>query len=462
MQEIGNIFPNAHHFTINGGIFTVTAHDEIRNIRDWLQAPDCSANRAAAADKKTKGTGQWILNHPEYQKWKGQPSTLWIQGKAGSGKTVLSTTIWKDLSDMDTDAFWYHYFDIRDNTGNKSSYHGFLLSLVSQMGLDNERINPDLYKLYRKLKGHEKPAIVELEEILEIIIVQRNAGYLLVDAMDECTKEASKVMAWLYQFSQKLWIVGTSRNFADHRIEKSVLKIVMDKEDPHTQRDMEEYIQTQLQSAEHNFNLEENYWKHVAETLKEGANGQFRWAECQLKGLEECSDKKAVEAALKNLPKDLEDIYSQAVKKAKKGQHAEDVHHLLLWLLYAYRPLNESQGREILAINIKQQIVKDTRGMKSLELHAIVDSSLVVIGSNKLLLENGANVNSQGGRYRNALQVAVQRNNGAVVKLLLENGADVKAQGCFYGNALQAAALRGNEAVVKLLLENGADVNAQG
>ncbi|KIK64437.1 hypothetical protein GYMLUDRAFT_240979 [Collybiopsis luxurians FD-317 M1] len=274
MQVIGNMFSNAHNFTISGGQFTVTTDDEVGKIRKWLQAPDCSANRADAADKKVEGTGQWILSHPEYQKWKGQPSILWIQGKAGSGKTVLSTTIWKDLSDMDTDAFWYHYFDIRDNTGDKSTYRGFLLSLVSQMGLDNERINPDLFKLYKKLKGHEKPAIVELEEILEIIIVQRNAGYLLVDAMDECTEEASKVMAWLYQFSQKLWIVVTSRNFVDAGVEQRTLKILLGKEPLHTKVDMERYIESQILSVEYNFDSKETYWKEVLETMMNGADGQ--------------------------------------------------------------------------------------------------------------------------------------------------------------------------------------------
>ncbi|KIK64516.1 hypothetical protein GYMLUDRAFT_415976 [Collybiopsis luxurians FD-317 M1] len=175
---------------------------------------------------------------------------------------------------MDTDAFWYHYFDIRDNTGNKSSYHGFLLSLASQMGLDNECINPDLYKLYKKLKGHEKPAIVELEEILEIIIVQRNAGYLLVDAMDECTEEISKMMAWLCQFSQKLWIVVTSRNSADAGIEQRALKILLGKEPSHNKVDIERYIESQILSVEYNFDLEETYWKEVLETLTNGADGQ--------------------------------------------------------------------------------------------------------------------------------------------------------------------------------------------
>jgi ankyrin repeat protein len=48
------------------------------------------------------------------------------------------------------------------------------------------------------------------------------------------------------------------------------------------------------------------------------------------------------------------------------------------------------------------------------------------------------------------------------VKLLLENGAEVNAEGGEYGNALQAASYRGNKAIVKLLLENGAEVNAEG
>jgi ankyrin repeat protein len=48
------------------------------------------------------------------------------------------------------------------------------------------------------------------------------------------------------------------------------------------------------------------------------------------------------------------------------------------------------------------------------------------------------------------------------VKLLLENGAEVNAEGGEYGNALQAASFGGNEAIVKLLLENGAEVNAEG
>jgi ankyrin repeat protein len=80
----------------------------------------------------------------------------------------------------------------------------------------------------------------------------------------------------------------------------------------------------------------------------------------------------------------------------------------------------------------------------------------------RLLLEKNAEVNAPGGFYGNALQAASLEGHEQVVKLLLEKNADVNAQGRHYGNALQAASLEGHEQVVKLLLEKNADVNAQG
>ena len=54
-----------------------------------------------------------------------------------------------------------------------------------------------------------------------------------------------------------------------------------------------------------------------------------------------------------------------------------------------------------------------------------------------MLLNNGAEVNAQGGRFGNALQAASYQGHEATVRLLLlDKGAEVNAQGGKYGNAL--------------------------
>ena len=59
-----------------------------------------------------------------------------------------------------------------------------------------------------------------------------------------------------------------------------------------------------------------------------------------------------------------------------------------------------------------------------------------------MLLENGAEVNAEGGEYGNALQAASLGGNEAFLKLLLENGAEVNAKGGYFGNTIQAAMLQ--------------------
>ncbi|THY72475.1 hypothetical protein D6C87_07868 [Aureobasidium pullulans] len=109
------------------------------------------------------------------------------------------------------------------------------------------------------------------------------------------------------------------------------------------------------------------------------------------------------------------------------------------------------------------------------------------------LLKGGADVNTVGGEYENALQAAAAGNHenitkllinwganvnaynsvstlqvaskgicGNIVRLLLANGAHVNAHSGMYGNALQAACARSNADTVQILLGYGADVNAQG
>jgi hypothetical protein len=80
----------------------------------------------------------------------------------------------------------------------------------------------------------------------------------------------------------------------------------------------------------------------------------------------------------------------------------------------------------------------------------------------KKMIENGADVNMQGGFYGNPLQAASITSHESIVPLLLHHGANVNLQGGYYGSALQAATWVGKESTIKLLLDHRANINMQG
>ncbi|KAF7340364.1 p-loop containing nucleoside triphosphate hydrolase [Mycena venus] len=84
----------------------------------------------------------------------------------------------------------------------------------------------------------------------------------------------------------------------------------------------------------------------------------------------------------------------------------------------------------------------------------------------KFLLEGGSDANAVGVHFNNIVSTAVQaastRGHLAIVHLLLQSGADVNTESSDGTTALQVASKNGHIEVVQLLLEKGADVNMKG
>ncbi|TVY43519.1 Ankyrin repeat and SOCS box protein, partial [Lachnellula occidentalis] len=81
----------------------------------------------------------------------------------------------------------------------------------------------------------------------------------------------------------------------------------------------------------------------------------------------------------------------------------------------------------------------------------------------QILLQEGADINAQGGDHGTALCTAAALDERVeIVRILLQEGADINAQGGYYGTALGAAASKGNTEIVRKLLQEGADIYARG
>lgn len=79
----------------------------------------------------------------------------------------------------------------------------------------------------------------------------------------------------------------------------------------------------------------------------------------------------------------------------------------------------------------------------------------------KLLLDRGAKIEAQDDNKCTALIVAAGNGHEGTVRLLLDRGANIEADNKNGYTSLIMAAWEGNEAVVELLLQRGAEINAK-
>ncbi|KAF5332944.1 hypothetical protein D9758_017900 [Tetrapyrgos nigripes] len=594
-----NIYDNRYIQT--GGSNTFVTLDAMENIKKWINAPDPSVNYNAAYENMTKGTGMWLLNHPKLLDWKMNGGLLWLQGKAGSGKTFLLTNVITNLK-TEGHMVFYFYFDTLDRAKVKGTYKGLLSSIMLSTGMKlNQTKLQTLYQQYDSGTS-QMHADTMKATLLQLLEQHSSAIYIIMDGLDECQAQdqysVSKFILDLLEIDSKIHVLVSCRHAAS-AIGVSSTTYVISLDEQVVKSDIQRHIEQVFQKRP----LSVNVHKEVTEALVDGAHGQIRWVDCQIQQLQELATRKAILDALKNLPEDLEETYLKALLGTKKG-HQKDVQAIFRWLLFGYWVLDLRWLPEILRIDfegkkleaaerievngvpkiinstlvvvqenisqwdnkstwhtlqlahpsVKEYILSDQiksssaalfhvndqlahnfiaqscmiylvvygedesidkkqlplvdyaaenwpnhvknlqqleDPIKSLSLHLLTDTNrscsqwfratdkqtCVIEGSASplyyastislsnimlLLIEEGENINAQGGKYGTPLLAAVSMQNKDTVKLLLEKGADVNAQGGNYGTPLQATSFKGYEEIVKLLVENGADVNAQG
>jgi Cdc6-like AAA superfamily ATPase len=102
---------------------SVARSNQEAKIKIWLDPPDPSINRNDGQKQRHQGTGAWFLHSDLYVKWKEAKhhNALWLYGIPGCGKTVLTSTVIKDLEatfSTSSAIMLYFYFDFNDSSNN--------------------------------------------------------------------------------------------------------------------------------------------------------------------------------------------------------------------------------------------------------------------------------------------------------------------------------------------------------
>ena len=156
-------------------------------IRDWLKAPDAAVNHITTYAKCHIGTGLWFTTGQYFTNWLAQDNSfLWLNGRAGCGKSVLcSTAIQCTLRKTQYKssvgiAFFYFKFDEASRQGQSAMVRALILQLATQ----SSDCETDLTRLHASCEPGS-PTPERSIEYLQQMVRRFRSVYIFLDALDE-------------------------------------------------------------------------------------------------------------------------------------------------------------------------------------------------------------------------------------------------------------------------------------
>ncbi|KAJ7469238.1 ankyrin repeat-containing domain protein [Mycena latifolia] len=316
------------------------------------------------------GTGCWFLQGDRFMEWQDNSGLLWIEATSGSGKTVLSATVIKELFATENPcgdsrrppAVAFFYFTFRSDV--EIVLRRIVLKLSAQSP-DPYRALNDQYKLS---SGQKLPSYQDLHNILEQLLRELGRTYIVLDALDECDDgDFNKLVDLISSLGQwketPLHVLITSQPrkiFSDAF--NSITRITL--ESDVVQKDIELFITSELDT-----NSDLASWRPHAVRVREGitrkSHRMFRLAACLLVELSRCpwADEEELDKTLQRLPDDLFGIYDRFIQ-AIPPRHLIYVGATLRWIMFAFNGMSLAELMDAIAFdfnNPAQYIYKPTR-----------------------------------------------------------------------------------------------------
>ncbi|KAF8256562.1 hypothetical protein EI94DRAFT_1858098, partial [Lactarius quietus] len=160
-----------------------------RESRSWLSPPDPSPNYNVAREIHQNGTATWFCKGSIFAEWNAKGSLLWIHGKPGSGKTILMSTVIREIDRMRKAGLAlmaYFFFDFRDT--QKQHRRDLLSSLLFQLSARSDACHDIFSRLYLDHdEGAQQPSDNALSQCLSdmLEVPGQPATYIIIDALDE-------------------------------------------------------------------------------------------------------------------------------------------------------------------------------------------------------------------------------------------------------------------------------------
>jgi len=178
--------------TVAVGTNAIRAQKQVelkRSILSRLSPIDFETTHADVSSRRAENTGRWLLETSEFKSWMTTPGILWCRGKAGTGKTILSSLIIDTLRHS-------------QKSGSKLGVAGIYCSYRSPQTTNNmmgsilRQLLEPLEELPRSIIDNPSVAAQNPNAAFASISSSSyNRVMLVVDALDECTERIDLLRA---------------------------------------------------------------------------------------------------------------------------------------------------------------------------------------------------------------------------------------------------------------------------
>ncbi|KAL7931790.1 hypothetical protein V8C35DRAFT_329459 [Trichoderma chlorosporum] len=168
-----------------------------RDIINWIGVSidlDVRDEYEAHLKRRHGETCNWLLDDTRFKNWctylSDNDNVLWYKAPLGSGKTILSSAVIQHLNNLEyeTAYFFYSFSD-----PNRRNVLDGIRSLSIQLLTKPRHGIPDkLLNLYREeLRSFTRTTMRDgiAEKVLGMLLEQYSLIHIIVDGLDECTKE---------------------------------------------------------------------------------------------------------------------------------------------------------------------------------------------------------------------------------------------------------------------------------
>jgi ankyrin repeat protein/Cdc6-like AAA superfamily ATPase len=337
---------------------------------EWISSIPFGKNHNNVKEKRTPGTGEWLLQTEDFTTWEQSDSSIfWLQGSLGTGKTYLTSAVIDRIQDRlsntpKNEGFAFFYCD--KNEPRRAQALSILQSIVRQLSTTAKSpgsTQKKLCELYNKCR--DAGSTFSLEQCKEQIKASMDIyekTTIVVDAMDECSTDRDKLVDALNSFvsqsnERDIKIFISSR--PDHEIQvqlQTAPNIDINASD--NRGDVQKYLEVELDKLAKKTPSIGRLKAKILDTLLERCQGMFQWAALQVHQIQKCKTESSIWKRLENLPDDIQKAYDEAWSQIEDFEEPDKVltYRAMLWVMAAERPLSTSQLICAVRVNTKGEV----------------------------------------------------------------------------------------------------------